>query len=132
MLSNVPTPPSDEQLASLEHRARRRLMDAGATSLPRAPWLHRSQPPSSIDLVRFAVWRGQTGKVTDDEVEAALALLPTARAEMEQLETAVLFTARAQGMSWGRISRGMGLGSAQAALQRYDRLADRVASRAEP
>lgn len=107
-------------------------MDTGASSLPRAPWLHRSQPPSSIDLVRFAVWRGQTGKLTDDEIEAALALLPAARADMEQLETAVLFTARAQGMSWGRISRGMGLGSAQAALQRYDRLADRVAARAEP
>jgi hypothetical protein len=106
-------------------------LDAGASSLPRPPWLHRSQPPSSIDLVRFAVWRGQTGAATEEEVEAALALLPAARAEVEQLEAALLFIARAEGMSWGRISRGMGLGSAQAAVQRYGRLADRVASREE-
>jgi hypothetical protein len=121
----------DHERAAREHRARQRLIDAGASSLPRAPWLHRSQPPSSIDLVRFAVWRGQTGKVTEEEIDAALTLLPAARAEVEQLETALLFTARAEGMSWGRISRGMGLGSAQAALQRYDRLSDRVSSRAE-
>jgi hypothetical protein len=121
----------DQERAAREHRARQRLIDAGASSLPRAPWLHRSQPPSSIDLVRFAVWRGQTGKVTEEEVDAALNLLSAARAEVEQLETALLFTARAKGMSWGRISRGMGLGSAQAALQRYERLSDRVSSRAE-
>ena len=121
----------DQERAAREHRARQHLIDAGASSLPGAPWLHRSQPPSSIDLIRFAVWRGQTGKVTEEEVDAALNLLPAARAEVEQLETALLFTARAEGMSWGRISRGMGLGSAQAALQRYERLSDRVSSRAE-
>jgi len=127
----VTIPHSDHERAAREHRARQRLIDAGASSLPRAPWLHRSQPPSSIDLLRFAVWRGQTGKVTEEEIDAALTLLPAARAEVEQLETALLFTARAEGMSWGRISRGMGLGSAQAALQRYERLSDRVSSRAE-
>ena len=131
MLSVVTIPYPDQERAAREHRARQYMLDAGASWLPRAPWLHRSQPPSSIDLVRFAVWRGQTGKVAEEEVEAALTLLPAARAEVEQLETALLFTARAKGMSWGRISRGMGLGSAQAALQRFDRLADRVASRAE-
>jgi hypothetical protein len=105
------------------------LLDAGASLLPRAPWLHRSQPPSAFDLVRFAVWRGQGNKVDDDDVMAALTLLPALRAEVEQLETALLFTARAQGLSWGRISGGMGLGSAQAALQRFDRLTGRVESR---
>lgn len=55
--------------------------------------------------------------------------LPAARAEMEQLETALLSTARARGMSWGRISRAMGPGSAQAALHRFGRPADRVESR---
>jgi len=64
--------------------------------------------------------------VTDDDVAAALTLVPAARAEMEQLETAMLFTARAHGWSWGRIARHMGLGSAQAALQRFDRLESRV------
>lgn len=122
---------SDRERAAAEQRAREHLLDAGASSLPRAPWLHRSQPASSVDLVRFAVWRGQTGKITEDEVRAALALVPAARAEVEQLETALLFTARAQGQPWGRISRAMGLGSAQAAQQRFERLIARVESRAE-
>jgi hypothetical protein len=120
---------SDEERAGHEHRAQQQLLEAGASSLPRGPWLHRSQPPSSVDLVRFAVWRGQAGKITEEEVQAALTLLPAARAEVEQLETALLFTARAQGLSWGRISRAMGLGSAQAALQRFDRLMGRIESR---
>ena len=124
-------PHPDQARAARERRSQQYLFDAGASSLPRPPWLHRSQPPSSIDLVRFAVWRGQSGEVTNEEVEAALTLLPSARAEVEQLEAALLFIARAEGMSWGRISRGMGLGSAQAAVQRYGRLADRVASREE-
>lgn len=121
----MPTPHPDQERASLERGARRRLQDAGGASLPRPPWLDDSQPPSSIDLVRFAVWRGETDDIADGDIDAALALLPAARAEMEQLETAVLFTARAAGLSWGRISRPMGLGSAQAASQRFDRLAGR-------
>ena len=122
------TPDSDQQQSAREQSSRKRLLDAGASTLPRAPWLHRSQPPSAVDLVRFAVWRGQGDDVNDDEVIAAMTLLPAARAEMEQLETALLFTARAQGLSWGRISRAMGLGSDQAALQRFDRLMGRVQS----
>jgi len=125
----VQTPDLDQQQSAREQSSRKRLLDAGASALPRAPWLHRSQPPSAVDLVRFAVWRGQGDDVKDEEVMAALTLLPAARAEMEQLETALLFTARAQGLSWGRISQAMGLGSAQAALQRFDRLTGRVQSR---
>ncbi len=60
---------------------------------------------------------------------AALTLLPAARAEVDQVEAALLFTARTQGMSWPRISRAMGLGSAQAAQQRFDRVTDRVENR---
>ena len=123
------TPDQNQRDAAAEAAARQRLLEAGASSLPRAPWLHPSQPPPSADLVRFAVWRGQDNEVTDEQVVAALTLLPTARADMEQLETALLFTARHRGLSWGRISRAMGLGSAQAALQRFDRLSDRVESR---
>ena len=115
----------DHQQADQETLARQHLLDAGASALPRPPWLHRSQPPASADLVRFALWRDRTGSLSDGEVEAALTLLPAARAEMKQLETAMLFTARAQGLSWARISRAMGLGSAQAAVQRFDRLTRR-------
>jgi hypothetical protein len=131
MLGGMPISNSDHVRAAREHGARQCLLEAGAASLSRAPWRHPSQPPSSVDLVRFAVWRGETGTTTDEEVEAALTLLSAARAEMEQLETGILFTARTHGWSWGRIARGMGLGSAQAALQRFDRLAGRAEPRAE-
>jgi hypothetical protein len=122
----------DQGRAAAEQHARRHLLDAGASTLPRAPWLHRRQPVSSIDLIRFAVWRGQTGRVTEDDVRAALTLLPAARAEVSQLEAALLFTARSQGLSWSRISRAMGLGSAQAALQRFGRVTRRIESHREP
>jgi hypothetical protein len=58
---------------------------------------------------------------------AALRLLPAARAEVDQVETALLLTARAEGMTWARIASAMGLGSAQAAQQRYDRVGHRTA-----
>lgn len=125
----ITAPDGDRIGADRERDARDRLLAAGASDLPRAPWLHRSQPPSAVDLVRFAVWQAQSGDETDDDVEAALALLPATRAEVQHLETAALFTARARGMSWARIARAMGLGSAQAAQQRFDRLSGRVASR---
>jgi cyanate lyase len=67
--------------------------------------------------------------VSEPEVRAGLALLADARAEVEQLETAMLFTARSLGLSWAQISREMGLGSAQAAVQRFDRLMGRVEGR---
>lgn len=125
------TSDEDRDRAAAEHRARSHLTEAGAAGLPRPPWLHRRQPASSVDLVRFAVWRGQKNRATDQDVIAALALLQAARAEVEQLEVALLFTARAQGMSWSRISRAMGLGSAQAALQRFNRITGRLESHGE-
>ena len=120
--SNVPGE-DDRERADRETSARRVLIESGAGELPRPPWLHPSQPLASTDLVHFAVWREGTGR---DDVLAALTLLPAMRAEVEQLETALVFTARAQGLSWGRIARAMGLGSAQAALQRFERLSSRT------
>ncbi|MEU5881435.1 DNA-binding protein [Spirillospora sp. NPDC047279] len=118
------TPDADHGQAADEAAARRHLMDAGASSLPRPPWSHGEQPPSAVDLIHFALWRADEG-----DVRAALALLPAARAELDQIEAALLFTARSQGMSWPRISRDMGLASAQAAQQRFGRVTDRVEHR---
>ncbi len=117
----------DQRTAHAERAARTLLLAAGAEDLPRAPWLHTAQPPPSGDLVRFVVWRGgDQGALTGDQVAAGLALLPAAREELDQVEAAMLFTARAEGLSWARIARAMGLGSAQAAVQRYERLTERV------
>jgi hypothetical protein len=119
----------DRGQAAREAAARTHLLAAGAWALPRAPWLHGSQPPSAVDLIRFAVWRAGTGDLDEAELLAALTLLPAARAEVDQVEAALLFTARGHGLSWPRISRAMGLGSAQAAQQRFDRVTGRAASR---
>jgi hypothetical protein len=101
--------------------------------LPRPPWLREQQPPAAADLIRFALWRANAGGhnanaggIGEEGVLAALALLTAARAELDQTEAALLFTARAHGLSWPRISRAMGLGSPQAAQQRFDRVTGRA------
>ena len=119
----------DQARAALEADARRHLSGAGAASLPRSPWLHPGQPPSAADLVRFAVWRSAGADVDENDVLAALSLLSAARAEVDQVEAALLFAARARGLSWPRIAQAMGLGSAQAAQQRFDRISGRVDNR---
>jgi hypothetical protein len=122
---------TDHQRAAQERAAREHLLTAGASSLPRPPWLHAAQPPSPVDLVRFAVWRGQAGDDRPVDIEAALALVPSARSDVEALESALVFLARSHGMAWSRIARAMGLGSAQAAQQRFDRVSGRTAARTE-
>jgi len=117
---------ADHAQAAREADARAQLLRAGAWSLPRAPWLHESQPPSAVDLIRFAVWRARADDSGEEILLAALTLLSAARGEVDQTEAALLFAARTQGLSWSRISRAMGLGSPQAAQQRFDRVAGRA------
>lgn len=124
-------PDPDHGQAAREADARTQLLDAGASSLPRPPWLHKNQPPSAVDLIHYALWRATIGDVDERSVLAALTLLPAARAEMDQTEAALMFTARSHGLSWPRISRAMGLASAQAAQQRFGRVTGRAENRAE-
>jgi hypothetical protein len=129
----------DQVQAAREADARGLLLEAGAARLPRPPWVHGQQPPAATDLIRFAVWRANAGGpaanagspaanagIGDEGVLAALSLLAAARAELDQSEAALLFTARSHGLSWPRISRAMGLGSPQAAQQRFDRVSGRA------
>jgi hypothetical protein len=120
---------ADQEHAAREAAARRLLLEAGASSLPRPPWLRESQPPSAEDLIHFALWHDPVHGPGEDILLAALTLLPAARAEMDQAEAAVLWMARAGGLSWPQISRAMGLASAQAAQQRFARVASRVENR---
>ena len=117
---------ADQEQAAREADARQRLLGAGAAALPRMPWLARRQPPAAADLIQFALWRGDPCGAGADDLLAALTLLPAARAEVDQTEAALLFTARAHGLSWSRISQAMGLGSPQAAQQRFGRIAGRT------
>jgi hypothetical protein len=131
----------DQVQAAREADARSLLLGAGAALLPRPPWVHGQQPPAATDLIRFAVWRANAGGgpaanvggpaanvggIGEEGVLAALSLLAAARAELDQSEAALLFTARSHGLSWPRISRAMGLGSPQAAQQRFDRVSGRA------
>lgn len=61
------------------------------------------------------------------DLTAALTLMPTVRAEADQLEASLLLIARGQGMTWQELAYWLGLGSAQAARQRYERLTRRTA-----
>ena len=121
---------TDQGAADAEARARRTLLDLGAGGLAPRPWQPAGVPPSATDLVRHYLWRSAGGGLTPEEdaagALAALALVPAARAEAEQLETAALFSARAAGHTWGRMAGALGLGSPQAVQQRLDRLVSRA------
>ena len=144
-MADVDGQDKDQDQAAREADARGHLLQAGASLLPRQPWLHEQQPPAATDLIRFAVWRANAddpgakaggraahaGSIGEEVVLAALTLLTAARAELDQSEAALLFTARSQGLSWPRISRAMGLGSPQAAQQRFDRVSGRAQSPVE-
>nr|WP_232320198.1 DNA-binding protein [Herbidospora daliensis] len=67
-------------------------------------------------------------EVDTSDLSAALTLMPLVRGEMDQLEASLLLIARGRGLTWQEIATSLGLGSPQAAKQRYERLAGRVAT----
>ncbi|MER5771130.1 DNA-binding protein [Streptomyces sp. NPDC001985] len=90
-------------------------------------------PHEAIRLVAFllsgaALRDGDEPDVDHADLTAALSLIPTARGEMDELEAGLLRMARGRGMTWPEIAFGLGLGTPQAARQRYERLADRTAA----
>ncbi|QEU95554.1 hypothetical protein [Streptomyces kanamyceticus] len=70
-------------------------------------------------------------EVDHADITAALTLLPMVRGELDELETGLLQMARGRGMTWPEIAFGLGLGTPQAARQRYERLASRTAGEGE-
>ncbi|MBK8866516.1 MAG: hypothetical protein V9G15_09325 [Dermatophilaceae bacterium] len=114
-------------------RARAVLLSTGASDLVRQPWRHSRQPADDVTLLRYAVWRTASGRgsVSAEEIEAGLGLIESARAELDALETALVFNARAEGMTWGQVAAAMGLRSPQGAQQRYLRTTDRPAARSD-
>ncbi|MGI5161814.1 DNA-binding protein [Microbispora sp. CA-102843] len=114
---------ADHVQAQRERDARERLLDLGADALDARPWRPPPVPPSAVDLVQFAVWRN--ADLDPEDILSALALLPAARAEVEGLESALLFIARSAGLTWAQMAHVMGFNSPQACQQHYTRLAAR-------
>lgn len=117
---------ADQAQAQRQREARARLLDRGADALPARPWRPAPIPLSSVDFVEFAV---STSAEPDlDDLLAALALLPAARAEVDELESGLLFLARSAGLTWAEMATAMGFSSPQACQQRFNRLTARTES----
>ncbi|MEV5740096.1 DNA-binding protein [Microbispora rosea] len=114
---------ADNVQAQRERDARERLLGLGADELDARPWRPSPIPPSAVDLVQFAVWRN--AGLAPEDILSALALLPAARAEVEGLESALLFIARSAGLTWAQMAHVMGFNSPQACQQHYTRLTAR-------
>lgn len=94
-------------------------------------------PHEAIRLVAFlaggaAAYADGEPEIDTDDLTAALTLVPLVRAELDELELSLILMARGRGMTWAEIAFGLGLGSAQAAAQRSERLADRTDQRTDP
>ncbi|WP_055699183.1 hypothetical protein [Streptomyces silaceus] len=107
----------------------------GADGAQRARQVHPSVlgPHEAVRLVSFLL--SGAAKPVDGEAEvdhaditAALTLLPLVRGELDELETGLLQMARGRGMTWPEVAFGLGLGTPQAARQRYERLVSRTAA----
>ncbi|GAA4203840.1 DNA-binding protein [Microbispora amethystogenes] len=114
---------ADHVQAQRERDARERLLRLGANALDARPWRPPPAPPSAVDLAQFAVWRN--ADLNPEDILSALALLPAARAEVDGLESALLFIARSAGLTWAQMAHVMGFNSPQACQQHYTRLAAR-------
>ncbi|GIE92052.1 hypothetical protein [Actinoplanes regularis] len=119
----------DQAAGALEQWARERLTAHGGRDLPALPWLAAGQPHDAGTLIRQVLWRAGTDRGAldlPDDLLAAITLLAAARAELDQLEAGLLFTARAEGLTWAQIARPLGLRTAQAAQQRHERVLARL------
>lgn len=105
---------------------RRVVLAAGAGELQPRPWQHPQQPAADTDLLRYVTWLARDPAVDSGVLAAGLGLVSSARAELDQLEAALLFAARAAGLTYQQIGQALGLGSAQAAQQRMGRVVERT------
>ncbi|MEV0793912.1 hypothetical protein [Kribbella sp. NPDC050459] len=114
---------ADQEQADRQREAREQLLEEGAKDLPSRPWRPAPIPLSAVDLTQFAAWRA--AELSDDDLLAALALLPAARAEVDEVEAGLLFMARSSGLTWADMADAMGFSSPQACQQRFNRLTAR-------
>lgn len=117
------------------HEALQRISERHAgTDSQRGRWAHPYvlDPWEAVALITALAAGGAEREPTEEPVDtadltAALTLLPHVRAELDALEAGLMTLARDRGLTWQAIAYGLGLGSAQAARQRYERVAARSA-----
>ncbi|OSP40396.1 MULTISPECIES: DNA-binding protein [unclassified Streptomyces] len=127
-------PSSDAARVQRVHASLFRIAERhAATDAQRRRQIHPGVigPHEAVRLVAFllsgaALPEDGEPEVDHADITAALSLVPRARAEMDELEAGLLEMARGRGMTWPEIAFGLGLGSPQAARQRYERLAGRT------
>lgn len=88
-------------------------------------------PAGAVRLVELlgagtAGYRQGEDAVDPADLLDALTLLPLVKAELAETELTLMVLARGRGLTWAQIADGLGLRSAQAAQQRFDRLRDRL------
>ena len=134
------TPPQPEQARA--HRVYASLFRIAERHATTDKQRHRQVHPSVIaphEAVRLVSFLLSGAALPDDgepevdhaDITAALSLVPLVRGEMDELETGLLQMARGRGMTWQEIAFGLGLGTPQAARQRYERLASRATADAD-
>ncbi len=114
---------ADQAQANREREASQHLRRLGAKDIAPRPWRPASVAPSAVDLAQFALWR--SASLEPQDLMSALALLPAARAEVDGLESGLLFAARSAGLTWAQIADAMGFNSPQACQQHFTRLTSR-------
>jgi hypothetical protein len=122
--------------AKRRYLALTRLTERHARGELRERWEQVQMPMGPLDAWRQIVYVAGGGLVLQegepsadvDDIAAALTLVQLARAEVDEMEIGLLEIARGRGMTWQQIAFHMGLGSAQAARQRHQRLAVRTDS----
>jgi hypothetical protein len=129
------TPPRPDQArAQRAHASLFRVAERhAATETQRARQAHPSMigPHEAVRLVSFLLSGAAQPEEGEPEVDraditAALTLVPRVRGELDELEAGLLQMARGRGMTWPEIAFGLGLGTPQAARQRYERLIERT------
>jgi hypothetical protein len=125
---NVWVPSNNRSHASTLAAYRAVLGTAGGDDLTPRPWQRTGQPVGDCDLVRLAAWKAADADVDPELVSAGLGLISAARSELDQIEAALLFAARAAGVTFQQIATALGLGSGQAAQQRMSRVLTRLDS----
>lgn len=128
------TPPdAARSRAHRSHAALLRIAERHAdTAARRHRHLHREvvDPHEAVRLVLALATGGAAGEPSEPALDqadlvAALTLIAPVRADLDTIELGLLESARQRGLTWQAIAFGLGLGTAQAARQRYERLTGR-------